>query len=471
VLIHLSLQSSSQVDHLSSLPNELLDDIFEYAHLDSSPSEPLSKRLLPFFEKYLYRQVTLTSSVAVTRFVNSIIRRPYLGSFNTSLKIVELSVDQQLQQLLPFLSNLQNLDAPLCPSLCADTTQLALSPTFATRLRTISTSFALDVEGGVNLDDLAQYKWLPALRELKIYDWDEHEEDDVHCLEKTVLPNITALKVEGFAADMYSIESFFQVCPALVDLELYCTYAEGPDLNAQLPQLPLTLRSLHLFGLHPCRQPVDSILPSYIHLRSLRLGDGCYSQTIHTVLLQLPVLARIHLGKGEIDPSGFLSLLAGPSRLNSLTTIILDFDEGRMGTRIARPSKTDLVVAAEADDLDLNLDDWSLPGEDDDDGFDPEGVKGVIKAAKQSGITIKGSVFGALETLDCWGIELHNRSILYAVRSRDLTYVTRARSIAIKLGISLPSLDLGSLDVTRLEIVESNLPGQEWYVLSLKNWE
>jgi len=142
-----------------------------------------------------------------------------------------------------------------------------------------------------------------------------------------------------------------------------------------------------------------------------------------------------------------------------------------MGTRIARPSKTDLVVAAEADDLDLSLDDWSLPGEDDDDGFDPEGVKGVFKAAEQSGITIEGSVFAALETLDCWGIELHNRSILSAVRSRDLTYVTKARSIAIKLGISLPSLDLGSLDVTRLEIVESNLPGQEWYVLSLRNWE
>ncbi|GAA5986971.1 hypothetical protein JCM5350_000927 [Sporobolomyces pararoseus] len=47
--------STSRTDYLSSLPGELLDSIFRDAYDQDRPTGPLSKHLLPYYEKNLYR--------------------------------------------------------------------------------------------------------------------------------------------------------------------------------------------------------------------------------------------------------------------------------------------------------------------------------------------------------------------------------------------------------------------------------
>jgi len=471
-LIYLSpSQSSPRIDYLSALPNELLDDIFEQAYRSSPPSQPLSKRLLPFFEKLLYRKVSLSSIVANSRFRCCIERTPRLGHLIRSLYITKPTPDEEVQEVLYLLPNLLELSIPQCPSLFATTLQSAYSFPYLSRLEAITTSILEDPDETSNLDVLAQFSQLPSLKRMRIEEWNEHEEAVILRSAPTVLHNIISLEVQGAAADMGTVQSLLDTCPSVLHLDLDCQYEFGPDFAQHLPLLPIALLSLHLHCLYTAESTIDAKLPRYTQLTSLRLGDGCYSLFIHATLLQLPLLVHIHLGEGGIEPDGFLSLILGATRLTSLRTSILDFDKGNVGDRMARPSETDLVVNADSDDFDLSVDEWSLPGEECEDGIDRDGVTGVIEAAKENGIKVEGSVFAALETLNSWGTELHNRSILYAFHLNDLAHLIRARSIAAEYGVTLPPLDLDSLDLDRLEIVENDVPEREWFMLSLGNKE
>jgi len=377
-------------------------------------------------------------------------------------------IKDDLQKLISLLPNLIDLDIPYIPKLLASPGEPNYSPHSLLRLKSFATSPPSKESKPLNLDNLAQLALLPALKSLEVYDWGETE---YQLSDLTLLGNIETLKIRGAAADIEVIKILIDACPSILHLELQSTFEGGLEFATRLPLLPVTLRSLSLHGDSISEAPIDSILPRLSQLQFLRLGHGCYGRTIYSALLQLPLLAHIHLGPGELDTAGFLSLITGSTRLSLLQTITLDFDTGIQGFKIARPSSADFSIVAELNRCKIELLDWTLPGAEDGDSFDQAGVQQVVEAAKEHGIKVEGSVFAALETLNSWGTELHNRSILYAFHLNDLAHLIRARSIAAEYGVTLPPLDLDSLDLDRLEIVENDVPEREWFMLSLGNKE
>jgi len=247
-----------------------------------------------------------------------------------------------LHQLFHHLPNLIKLDIPCLPALFPPTDPPGTPAPYLLRLEHLATSLPrASVTKAVDLDCLAQLASLPTLKQLEIYDW--HEDGNyVNRPQLVMLPGIKALKIQGDGADTVSTRTLVNACPSLLHLELNSTYDESPlGFQHTLPTLPCSLHSLLIYSptftfIHP---PVDSALPSFSQLRSLRLGDGIYSVTVHIALQNLPHLTHLHLGEGEIDPDGFVSLISGSSRLPSLRTIILDFDAGIVGRRIKRPSR------------------------------------------------------------------------------------------------------------------------------------
>jgi len=280
------------------------------------------------------------------------------------------------------------------------------------------------------------------------------------------------LRVQGDAADYSTPLLLIKACPALLHLELNSSFEEGPlEFHKYLPSLPFDLHSLSIHGLTDAHPRVDSVLSSFTQLRFLRLGDQSYSHLIHSALHSFSSLVRIHLGKGVIDPDGFVSLISGSSRLPSLRTIILDFDAGFVGRKIRRPSRAGFNIESEMEKCDVDMGDWNLPGEDDSHQFDPVGLQQLIEVARENGVVVKGSVFSALEHAVAYRIEENNRAIIDVLAEQHFDHLQEVRNFASRDGVSLPPLDLDSLNLDRLEIVEIDLPEQDWYVLSLRNKE
>ncbi|GAA5893302.1 uncharacterized protein JCM6883_007625 [Sporobolomyces salmoneus] len=78
-----------RVDRLSSLPNELLDHIFDLAHTYYEPlTGPLSHRLLPFFHRTVYREIRIESYNGLARLCMTAGLNPILLSHTRRLDIV-----------------------------------------------------------------------------------------------------------------------------------------------------------------------------------------------------------------------------------------------------------------------------------------------------------------------------------------------------------------------------------------------
>ncbi|GAA6013450.1 hypothetical protein JCM11491_006086 [Sporobolomyces phaffii] len=93
-------QAGRKVDRLSSLPNELLDSIFDYAHPVGYPSNgPLSKRLLPFYVVARYRRIRVTDSVTFADLVRKVNSDPQLGD----LLFLSSNWDPRYHEILPHL--------------------------------------------------------------------------------------------------------------------------------------------------------------------------------------------------------------------------------------------------------------------------------------------------------------------------------------------------------------------------------
>ena len=123
------------------------------------------------------------------------------------------------------------------------------------------------------------------------------------------------------------------------------------------------------------------------------------------------------------------------------------------------------------ENFDVNMGDWSLSGAHDGHRFDPLGLQQLIEVARENGVVVEGSVLDALENAVAYRIEENNRAIIDVLAEQHFDHLQEVRNFASRDGVSLPPLDLDSLNLDRLEIVEIDLPEQDWYVLSLRNKE
>lgn len=385
------------------------------------------------------------------------------------LSLPEQGSVRRLGQLLPLLPNLIHLDVPSLPELNLSPEAYISTDPPLSRLTRLSVSFGR-VGSKTDIENLSPFAALPLLQQLKVYRFDESSLDSV-LQSATALPQITQLAIEGTAADTESIRALVDSCPSLLHLDLHSTYPGSTVWEVALSHLPTTLQSLHLCGKGYFVRPFDHLLVRFVQLRSIRLGDRCYSSTIHTALVQLPLLTHIHLGSGSLDPVGCHALVTGATRLLSLQTIPLDFYTLQEGERRQRRSKIVHGVNEENGGLDIEMRDWRFPAEWSGAPLNVGAYEELDSIAKENGIVIDGTIKVALNWCRNYHLESNNRAVLDAYHRQYLTHLRQIRSSAAQAGVTLPNIDFDSLDTNRLEIVEIDLPGQGWWALSLRSTE
>ncbi|ORY91744.1 hypothetical protein BCR35DRAFT_349521 [Leucosporidium creatinivorum] len=87
-----------QQDHLSALPSELLDIIFNDVRLANGEKQLLglvSKRLLPFTRSTLYRNVTVTSQTQLARLCRTLADNPALGKVVQTLEVAFAAKEEE----------------------------------------------------------------------------------------------------------------------------------------------------------------------------------------------------------------------------------------------------------------------------------------------------------------------------------------------------------------------------------------
>jgi hypothetical protein len=314
------------------------------------------------------------------------------------------------------------------------------------------------------LDDLASLSSLPLLSELDIGDWPWFDPGELVANTSRFL-GVKSLRVQGDGADAERVSELVNLCPQLEHLDLETTYNQGIEFHKLAPRLPVTLHSLRVEASNADECFHDLALPRFSYLRTLDLGDQTYTSKVHSLLVQLPLLVHLRLGLGIIDPVGFLSLLAGPSRLERLKILTRDtVEEARylQGRRSPSPSSPNFLSSS----YDSNMSDWTEP-----DVYlaDPAAFRRLLTEASSAGVQIAGTSVEALTVLESYYGEANNRAVIDAFHRHDFEFLRLVRIGAIYSGVSLPSFDLDSLDLENLEIVENSLPEEDSFELSLRN--
>jgi len=386
-----------------------------------------------------------------------------------ALSLPEEESDRRLAQLLPLLPNLIHLDVPSLPALnLSPRVNTSVDPLLS-RLRSLSVSFGR--EGSKkDIENLSPFAALPLVQQLKVYRFDESSLNSV-LQAATALPQITQLAIEGTAADTVLIRSLVDSCPSLLHLDLRSTYSGSTLFETTLPHLPPTLQSLHLRSKGYFARPFDHILSRFSQLRSIRLGDRCYSSTIHSALLQLPLLTHIHLGSGPLNPVGCHTLVTDATRLPFLQRLTFDSSISPEGQRSQRPHEIVRGIDGAINGLGIEMSDWDLPAEWEGAPLDVGAYEKLERLAKENGIVIDGTIKFALDWCRNYHLELNNRAVLDAYHRQDLAHLHQIRSSAAQAGVTFPNIDFVALDTDRLEIVEIDLPGQGWWALSLRSTE
>ncbi|GAA5982555.1 hypothetical protein JCM5350_006115 [Sporobolomyces pararoseus] len=474
----ISHDRSTRIDYLSRLPNELLEDIFNHAYSGSPPPlMPISKRLLPFHQQHLYRQVSLSSPSSVACFASSISSDEGKGKmvkaakFDRTKQAVIESIEV-LEKLFPLLPNVQHLDlqSHVFPADNRSTEIFKVLPS----VKSVSIKAVRNSDRLVDPDYFSFLSALPSLDSLKVLNWPILDgEYDVEGNRK--LAGVKTLAVEGQGAEDESVVGLVKMCPALLHLELVTTYDDQVDFSCCLPDFSPTLESLTLAANHPSSYgvPYDHLFLRFTHLRSLSLGDGLYSSTIHETLQQLPLLEKIRLEGGSISPAGFLTLVTGPTRLLHLETIVLNFYVGERGVHVDIESEIPQGP---------NMEDWKKPrasakGPEEDvrseASLQVDQLRQLIKVAGEEGIKIRGTVHEALRNLEDYWMEQNNRAILtiHYERHDGVRWHMIVELFAESAGVNLPARDAIPWWRERLELVKIDQPERDWFILTLKNKE
>ena len=463
--VHLIFKFSSLLESITSPPSRMNYSITSLTmptnHLH--PELPFRNAFYPSSKQQLYHKVSV-SVISLPPFLDTVSHSPRLGRMVKTWSLPETG-NRRLAELLPLVLNIVDLDMPCFPPLEPLQSIVASHSVLLPLLRRISVSF--DVR---NIDNLSLFANFPSLRKLRIYDWDETQASLIQRSKTTAIPQVTTLLIEGVAADTETVTFLVDALPGLLHLELYTSYTGYPTFGLSLPYLPTTLRTLRLLSVSRSRAAtIDHFLPRFSQLRSIRLGSNSHSSTIHSVLLQLPLLAHIQLGFGPLDLAGFLSLVTGPTRLLSLRTVTLDFYVYSEGERCQRPSETVRGIDEEVDGFDIEMSDWEFPAEWNGAPLNVGDYEELKRLAKENGILLNGTIKEAIDWCRNYRLELNNRAVLNAYNRQDFTRLRRIRSYAAQTGGVLPNIDFDSLDVNRLEIIEMDLPERDWWVLSLMN--
>ena len=306
------------VDRFSKLPNELLQRIFALAYAKKKPSQPLSRRLRPFYDEIVFRKIKADSSSRIRSLRKLSTKRPGLGSHLRELVIQEagqqscLSLDE-IKTVFGCLSNLQTLTLytegrgwleavlPNNPDVKTVLPSSTVSLTIVASSRQRGDAYRPD-----RLSSLAQR---PGLTELALDFSSNYKNLDVPCatVSDLVLPNIINLSV-GLPKVTSSVNAFLDCFPHVRKLTL-TSHADAPDFATALASIksPAEVVELTIRASPKAEWRFPDELAAFSSLNSLVLAgqfqhlesDACEALG-HTVLTTLAIGKKErHLGQGS----------------------------------------------------------------------------------------------------------------------------------------------------------------------------
>ncbi|GAA5963475.1 hypothetical protein JCM3765_006249 [Sporobolomyces pararoseus] len=386
-----SSQAVKSIDHFSSLPNELLDEIFE---LTGSRPRLLSKRLVPWYLRGLYRTVYLGNDARTRRLIKNVNSNPGLGELVRHVSIThdydkegtEPIGEEELKRFFRHLVNVETLDlTDLEIEFYEVFIEMSSSrPAFPT-LRQL---YILDEELSTEVA-LQLYTSFPSITTLT-HRGINSPLDQLDTADYPVLRNLTDLTFSGDCVDDPLIARICSLCPRLTSLSLSC---RDSDYSRLLPLLPTNLTDLDLNvpidgGVH-----CDSFLSRFTQLENLFIGSGLYSPNLPRHLSGLTHLKSISLGGGKVNVNRFLRLLSGPTRLPLLRHLRLDLLLSLRGGPLEL--KADGTVGLFHRD-DTN---WIVPNLDSEGGeFSLEKAVELVQVALREGVKITGAIVEDLQT-------------------------------------------------------------------------
>ena len=449
-----------QIDRLSSLPPELLLTIFDLAYEPNQRLlEPLSKRLLPYFRRNLYRQIRLTSRSSWSKLQRTVKALPQLG---------ELVLDLDTSNVFTILSpgEFSNIVEPF-PQLNSVKTGYIYPPQYAAgkhalaSLEHISHSSAL-----LRSIDLAYLSTYP-LRTLEIHFFesiilDGSSAPSFESLEKLILSFSTEdAPISEEAVWLPALARIVDHFPNLSSLKLVDpVYPDFSAFLSNLPRLASQLTSLTL------ESPVldddydiscDHLLPLFANLTYLSIADGHTSSLFPSYLYSLPSLETLRLGPDAHYPFAATSLIPlfyGSTKLPSLHRLILDCFGGREGVRVGMTSEVSPEIG-----LSMFRDGWSPPS----DHWTSSDIAEVELACRQGGVILEGDGRNTAQLMQDFELEEANRSVLRCLQLKSLD------EIKLGNGSSYYShVPIDNLDPQNLKLVKTEIPEKNWFRLSLE---
>ncbi|GAA5824761.1 hypothetical protein JCM5353_004433 [Sporobolomyces roseus] len=459
--------SSAKIDRLSSLPPELLHSIFDLAYdPDHIPLKPLSKTLLPYYRRNLYRQIRLSSRSSWSKLLKTVKASPALGE-------LVLDLDTSAAYVFPKQGQVEEIvnSFPRLNSLKTGYIQpLRCTPTDSVHPSLQHLSYECDVL------DIAAFDFLANLN-LSTLEINFHS---THVLtQPSPLPRLESLNKLSLVSNVDddtleepiwepSLINIIDCCPNITSLRLFDTiYPDYRDVLSKLPHLAHQITSLELDSPRLAEAydsfVSDALLPQFSNLIHLSLGDGTVSISLPSRLRQLPQLASLRLGPDThlaLNATDLLSLLEGPTRLLPLRHLTFDCFGGKIGRRI----KVGDAVIGEVT-AGMRADGWERPMLDHgiDAILDERDTWEIVQACSASGIELNGDHVGALTIKEDYDLEFANRSVLRSLQIKTLD--------GLKHRAGLPHfshIPIDNLDPQNLKLVKTGIPEKNWFRLSLE---
>ncbi|GAA5955720.1 hypothetical protein JCM3765_001832 [Sporobolomyces pararoseus] len=459
-----------QIDRLSSLPPELLSPIFDLAHDPEEPlREPLSRALLPYFRQTLYREIRISSSSSLSKFLTTVQANSNLACLvrDLSTREADYHPTYPLKAILRHLPSLRSLQTPKLLSLSCGID--SPTPPTLTSLRVLS--YSCNTLSNADLDILSQLQNLQQL-EIGFAQYGQEEESNCASLEGVQRLELTSYwrteeEEEEPCPWTESLANFIDRFPHLTKLVLGGERdPRYKELLSSLNEINKSLKSLELWSPEQGDEfdfACDHLLPRFPNLEHLCLGDGTVSTDLPLHLAQLAHLQTLTLGY-ETHYSGLsarqlLPLVQGSTRCVTLRSLVLDSFDGGVGKRFD--------VGDNVNRDPLRLLSWNVPEFGNHGGWDAADIWRLKEAAEANGVEVRGSTFEGLRASELAVLERANRLILLTYQTKSFKeYIVKRASPLVQP--RLPDLDIEKLDPNNLKLVKVDLPEEDWYQFTLE---
>ncbi|GAA6008950.1 hypothetical protein JCM11491_003844 [Sporobolomyces phaffii] len=419
------------VDHLSRLPPELLEIIFDHVQSSNEPvTAPLSRHLLPFIQEPLFRSLCLISDPypALDSLCQNVESSRHLTIYVKSLHF-HVALDEPkkppreihdghvpsntlIKALFGRLINLERLvvvgssrvaSIVLEPVVAASSFPKLSSLRLASTFKTVPDPFHSS-----NFQTLQYYSELSKLslevcRPSKTIH--SHAKPQIIPLRMKTQIRQVSLKGPLSSSSSTSVTGLLASFGSLSIISLHDTSKESQlcDLVGAIPS-PSHVHVLYLnhqesAGLPP-KESLDDQLERFTQISCLRFGGTSSSSTpsLYSALARLPHLKHLLFSKDAIVSLAQLAqVIVTGSRIKSksLKSITFDNVEGKVGTRGEDAGEP--WWNEEVDDWDVHPD-WIVPNWTDE--FSEDGLVEFVKAAEKEGIQVGGSAVDAIGVKD-----------------------------------------------------------------------